>query len=177
VVSETRRRAALAVPPHRTLAVVTRPHEEFYRPLLADMRTRAVVVQPENRGTAPAILYALLRIAAMAPQEHAVAFFPSDHFVSDEGAFMAQVEQAFEACHQRPDLVMLLGIPPDRAEPAYGWIEPGGPVPGLRSASVKQVRGFWEKPPIGEAEPFRVQGWLLNSLAMVGSGATLLALL
>ncbi len=176
LLTETRRRAALAVPPHRTLAVVTRPHEEFYRPLLADMRTRAVVVQPENRGTAPAILYALLRIAAMAPQEHAVAFFPSDHFVSDEGAFMAQVEQAFEACHQRPDLVMLLGIPPDRAEPGYGWIEPGGPVPGLRSASVKQVRGFWEKPSIDEAEQFRVQGWLWNSFVMVGRVATLLAL-
>jgi mannose-1-phosphate guanylyltransferase len=75
LLTETRRRAALVVPPHRTLAVVTRPHEEFYRPLLADMRTPAVVVQPENRGTAPAILYTLLRIACVAPQHHSVAFF------------------------------------------------------------------------------------------------------
>ena len=45
----TRRRVALGISPHRTLVVVTRPHEPFYAPLLADVWTRQLVVQPENR--------------------------------------------------------------------------------------------------------------------------------
>jgi hypothetical protein len=43
--------------PARTLTVVTRSHEPYYR-VLPDVRTSRLVVQPENRGTASAIAYA-----------------------------------------------------------------------------------------------------------------------
>jgi mannose-1-phosphate guanylyltransferase/mannose-1-phosphate guanylyltransferase/mannose-6-phosphate isomerase len=126
LLTETRRRAALAVPAHRTLVVVNRGHERFYTPLLADLRTRLVVAQPENRGTAPAILYALLALAARQAAS-------DTHFVSDDAAFSGQIEEAFVGAARRPDLVTLLGIAPDRAEPGYGWIEPGEPVAGAPS--------------------------------------------
>jgi mannose-1-phosphate guanylyltransferase len=153
LLTETRRRAALTVPAHRTLVVVNRAHERFYTPLLADLRAPGLVAQPENRGTAPAILYALLVLA-----------------------FMRQVEHAFDGCARRPDLMTLLGIAPDRPEPGYGWIEPGEPVVGA-SSGLREVRGFWEKPAAAEAERFRAQGWLWNSFVMVGRVSTLLALL
>src|SRR4029077_531552 len=117
LLTETRRRAALAVPAHRTLVVVNRARERFYAPLLADLRTRLVVAQPENRGTAPAILYALLVLAARQAASDTVVFYPSDHFVSDDAAFSGQIEEAFVGTARRPDLVTLLGIVPDRAEP------------------------------------------------------------
>ncbi len=177
LLTETRRRAALVAPARRTFTVVTHGHEPFYRPLLADMRTSAVVVQPENRGTAPAILYTLLRIAAWGPHDLPVAFLPSDHFISDEAAFMAHVDQAFEGTRQRPDLVALLGVTPDSVESGYGWIEPGPPVAGLRSATLIHVRGFCEKPSDAEAEQLRAQGWLWNSFVVVGRMSTLLALI
>jgi hypothetical protein len=44
LLSDTRRRAALIAPANRTLVVVTKRHECFYRPLLADMREPSVVV-------------------------------------------------------------------------------------------------------------------------------------
>lgn len=177
LLTETRRRAALAVPAHRTLIVVNRAHERFYTPLLADVRTPAVVAQAENRGTAPAILYALLVLAARQAAGDTVAFFPSDHFVSDAPAFMGQVEQAFYGCARRPDLVTLLGIAPDRPEPGYGWIEPGEPIAGTAGFPLRQVRRFWEKPAAGDAERFRAQGWLWNSFVMVGRVSTMLALI
>ena len=118
LLTETRRRAALAVPAHRTLVVVNRAHERFYTPLLADVRTRLVVAQPENRGTAPAILYALLVLAARQAASDTVALYPSDHFVSDDAAFTGQIEEAFAGAARRPDLVTLLGIAPDRRRPA-----------------------------------------------------------
>jgi mannose-1-phosphate guanylyltransferase len=97
--------------------------------------------------------------------------------VSDDAVFMGQVEQAFDGCAGRPDLVTLLGIAPDRAEPGYGWIEPGDPVAGAEASGLREVRGFSEKPAPGDAERFRAQGWLWNSFVMVGRVSTLLALI
>ncbi len=175
LLTATRRRAALAVPAHRTLVVVNRAHERFYTPLLADLPTRLVVAQPENRGTAPAILYALLVLAARQAASDTVVFYPSDHFVSDDVALSGQIDEAMAATARRPDLVTLLGIAPDRAESGYGWIEPGEPVAG--APLHRQVRRFWEKPTMADAERFRAQGWLWNSFVMVGRVSTMLALI
>jgi hypothetical protein len=68
LLEETRTRAALELPRDRTLYVVNRAHEPYYKPILLDEPARNLVVQPSNRGTAPAILYSLLRIAAIDPQ-------------------------------------------------------------------------------------------------------------
>ena len=176
LLGDTRRRTARAVPGRRTLIVVTKSHERYYRPLLTGVPESSVVVQPENRGTGAAILYALLQIAATAPQD-TVAFFPSDHYVSDDEAFMAHVEQAFETTRQRPDLVTLLGITPERVEPGYGWIQAGEPVAGVQPAGLRWVRRFSEKPALSERIRFPGQGWLWNSFVMVGQVSTFLHVL
>ena len=86
LLEQTLRRAARLISPARTLAVLVRDHERFYAPLLADAPSQRLVIQPDNRGTAPAILYGLLRLSAMAA-EGTVAIFPSDHYISDDEAF------------------------------------------------------------------------------------------
>jgi mannose-1-phosphate guanylyltransferase len=100
-----------------------------------------VIVQPENRGTAAAILYGTMRIAGIAPLG-AVAV-PSDHYVFDDSRFMEHVAAAFAAVEERPDLVVLLGVTADSAETQYGWIESGEPIPGT---GLLRVARFWEKP-------------------------------
>ena len=67
LLEETRRRAALELAEDRMLYVVNRVHEPYYSPILADTRVGSLVAQPRNAGTAPAILYSLLRIAAVDP--------------------------------------------------------------------------------------------------------------
>src|SRR6185503_13437858 len=174
LLTETRRRVAQTVPAHRTLVVVNRAHERFYVPLLADMRVPAVMAQPENRGTAAAILYALLVLASRRAAGDTVAFYPSDHFVSDDQSFGEHIEAAFAGARERPDLVTLLGIAADRAETGYGWIEPGDAVAG--APALRRVRRFWEKPTPEDARRFHAQSWLWNSFVMVGRVHTLLAL-
>ena len=178
LLDQTRRRVARAVSPFRTLLVVTRHHERFYAPVAAALPPHCVVAQPENRGTAPAILYALLRVAALAPAA-TVAIFPSDHYISDDGVFMAHVEDGFDAVTARPDLVVLLGITPDRPEVEYGWIEPDVPVAGLGelSGALSSVNRFWEKPSAALAETLRARGSLWNSFVMVGRVGTFLGLI
>ncbi len=172
LIEQTLRRVALKIEPSLTSVVVTRSHERFYAPILGGLPSRNLVVQPQNRGTAPAILYSLLRLAATAPDAQ-VAIFPSDHFVGDEREFMRHVETAFTATALRPELTVLLGIAPRRPESAYGWIEPGVAIP---ETSIFAVRRFWEKPRTGLAEELLYRSCLWNSFVMVGKLSTLLGL-
>lgn len=176
LLEQTRRRVGLLIPPERTRVVVTRTHECFYTPVIADMGSRSVVVQPENRGTAPAILLALLRVAALAPTG-SVAIFPSDHYLSNDRAFMAYVEAGFETVLARPDLLVLLGITPDNAEAEYGWIEQGEWIRGQGPGALYRVHRFWEKPSPAVAEMLFTRGCLWNSFVMVTRVPTLLSLI
>ncbi len=176
LLDQTRRRSALVIPPEQTFPIVTSAHERFYASLLADLPSRRVVVQPENRGTASAILLGLLRIAASAPMAP-VALFPSDHYVSDEDAFALSVDSAFRAVGARPELVILLGITPESPEVDYGWIEPADPILDKGVADVRRVRRFWEKPSPAFARALLTRGCLWNSFVMVSSAPALLSLI
>ncbi len=175
LLEQTWRRLALAVSQDRTVVVVTRTHERFYAHALAELSARNLVVQPENRGTAPAILYSLLRISEIAPHD-VVAILPSDHFVSDDGRFMAHVESAFDAVSVSPELVILLGITPDSAETEYGWIEPSDLILTAGSSSLYRVCRFWEKPPAELAHTLRAAGCLWNSFLIVAGVSALMSL-
>jgi mannose-1-phosphate guanylyltransferase len=171
LLARVRRRVGLAIGPDRTVLVLTRQHEPFYAPLLAGTSPGPLVVQPQNRGTAPAILYALLEIAGVDPLA-TVAILPSDHYVSDDVAFMAHVRAAGDAVERRPELVVLLGIEPDAPEPEYGWIEPGEPLP---LAGLRRVRRFWEKPAPPLARRLMAAGALWSSFVIVARIPALLA--
>jgi mannose-1-phosphate guanylyltransferase len=162
--------------PAQVLVVLTRHHESFYAPLLADVPAARLVVQPESRGTAPAILYGVLRVAEATPLG-TVALFPSDHYVSDDVRFMAHIETAFEAVQARPDLVILLGIQPEGPEVQYGWIEPGDRLLDWPGHPVDRVRRFWEKPALAIAETLLERGCLWNSFVIVARVSALLALI
>lgn len=172
LLERTRRRTALAIDAEATTIVLTGPHEPFYGPLLAGTPRERLVVQPVNRGTAPAILYALHRIQREAPRA-AVAVIPSDHYVSDDDVFMAHVVAGLDAVEQRPERVVVLGIAPEDAEVEYGWIEPGE---RLESGRLRRIRRFWEKPAAGLARSLLAGGCLWNSFVMMGCVPALLAL-
>jgi mannose-1-phosphate guanylyltransferase len=175
LLEQTRRRVALAVPPARTAIVVTRAHQAFYAPLLAGAPSARLVVQPNNVGTAPALLYGLLRVAMTGPAAP-VAVFPSDHHVSDDRTFIEHVDAAFDAVTRRPDLVVLLGIAADAAETEYGWIEPGEPLTVGQPGTLFRVRRFWEKPSLAVAQALLAKECLWNSFVMVASVPTLLGM-
>ena len=176
LLDQTRRRVGLAVPAEQTLVVVTRPHQGFYQPLLETVPPRNILAQPQNRGTAPAILYALLRLANAAPKAP-VAIFPFDHYVSNDRHLMAHVEAAFQVVAARPETVVLLGIAPGGPETGYGWIEPADPITAEEPGTVSRVRRFWEKPSPEQTRRLYAQGCLWNSFVMVGSVAAFLELI
>lgn len=173
LLDKTRERSALKIAAENTHFSLTLKHTRYYERPLWNVPERQMTVQPENRGTAPAILYSLMRLAKQAP-DATVAFFPSDHYFSDNEAFMGYVDTAFDAVEISPESVVLLGIEPEKAETSYGWIEPAASLFGREPKSVSRVARFWEKPTAGVAKRLMKTGCLWNSFVMVGRVETFL---
>ena len=167
LLDETRSRIARRIDPANTFFSLTQKHEQFFRAPLWNVAAKNLIVQPENKGTAPAILYSLMRVAAHSP-EAVVAFFPSDHYFSNDEAFMEHVDSAYTAAELNSDSIVLLGIEPEKPETSYGWIEPAESLFGGLSRSVSRVNRFWEKPTSGVAKRLMADGCLWNSFVMVG---------
>jgi mannose-1-phosphate guanylyltransferase len=167
LLDQTRRRVALSIDASRTLVVVTEKHRRFYEPLANELSSGLLVEQPVNKGTAPAILYALLRVATKSPNA-IVALFPSDHFFAGDEEFMSHVDVAIDAVKVQPEAVVLLGITPTAPETEYGWIEPQPSILAGVERSITRVRKFWEKPGSHLASSLMKHGCLWNSFVMVG---------
>src|SRR5580693_5952471 len=170
LLEQTMRRVSILVPPAQTLTVLNRAHREFYSPILNGTAASNLFVQPENRGTAPAILCALLRLVE-AGRTGPVAIFPSDHYVSDDSAFMFHVATAVRAVNRSPQLTVLLGIAPDGPETEYGWIEPGSPLalPEAGSGKISRIRRFMEKPSPEVARELYERNYLWNSFVLIAN--------
>ena len=175
LLDRTRRRADLFTRGDQHVVVVSREHEPYYSGLITQLAPDRLVVQPRNAGTAPGILYPMLRIRELAGNVP-VAIFPSDHYVSDDGAFVTAVTHAATVAGARPDLIVLLGVEATAPETEYGWIETESIPLALPGEPAFSIRRFSEKPSLRLAERLFARGALWNSFVMVGWVDTFLAL-
>lgn len=86
----------------------------------SEVQPATILIEPEGRNTAPAILASALVLAEKAPQG-LMLVSPSDHVIPDAEAFRAAVVTAAPRA-MSGDLVTF-GITPTRAETGYGWLE------------------------------------------------------
>jgi mannose-1-phosphate guanylyltransferase len=175
---DTRARVCRNVEPWRTVYVVTRHHERFYRTELTDVPRAHVIEQPLNRGTAPAILYALRRVSLLG-QDPVIGFFPADHYYRDAEGLRRAVEAAYAVAHALPERIVLLGARADRPETDYGWIEPGQRLefwraPAVARMTVRRVARFFEKPSGKQAADLFRKRCLWNTFVLVGKARAFL---
>lgn len=105
----------------------------------------AVLIEPEGRNTAPAVLAAALHVAATDPDALMVVA-PSDHAIADPAAFRGTVLQGVAAA--KAGRIVTFGIAPTQAETGYGWLELGtGGMDG-----VVPLKRFVEKPDAARAQ-------------------------
>lgn len=154
------------VPRDRTLVIVNHDHLEVARDQLRTLPPRSVLVQPRNCDTGPGLLYSLLHLARRS-SDSTIAVFPSDHYVGDDHGFVGHVQRATRIVQQLPQKIVLLGIPPDRCEPGYGYVEPGEPLHSTVAVGAFHVAGFQEKPTASRARAILARGGLWNSFVMV----------
>ncbi|WP_298258151.1 mannose-1-phosphate guanylyltransferase/mannose-6-phosphate isomerase [uncultured Litoreibacter sp.] len=95
-----------------------------------------VLIEPEGRNTAPAVLAASLEISKTDP-DAVILVAPSDHVIPDTKAFQSAVEAGMDAVKE--GRLVMFGISPDKPETGYGYLElsalpetEDGPQPLLR---------------------------------------------
>ena len=117
----------------------------------------AILIEPQGRNTAPAILAAVLHVFATDP-DGLVLIAPSDHVVPDAAAFRAAVAAAIPAA--KAGRIVTFGITPTRAETGYGWLElvTGS---GAGATATIALRRFVEKPDAALAQQMLNAGHFL----------------
>jgi mannose-1-phosphate guanylyltransferase/mannose-6-phosphate isomerase len=120
----------------------------------SEIAPRAVLIEPEGRNTAPAVLAAALVLAEQDPRA-LVLVAPSDHVISDAAAFRAAVQAAAPRA-QAGDLITF-GITPDRPETGYGYLELAEGADAT-ATTPQSLESFVEKPDVARATEMLTSG-------------------
>ncbi|MGE5377419.1 MAG: mannose-1-phosphate guanylyltransferase, partial [Bacteroidota bacterium] len=113
------------------------------------------ILEPEGRGTAPAIGLAALHVQRRDPQA-ILAILTADHFISDTEQFCRALTLA-EKLADRGNLVTL-GIRPASASTGFGYIEHGSALGESAGFHFHTVKAFTEKPQLDEARKMAASG-------------------
>lgn len=176
LLGHTRERLRPVFDHDRMLFIVTKDHDRFYRNELVDVDRANVLEQPANRGTAVALIAALLQLLQFKP-DAIVGIFPSDHYYANNEAFGMTVKSAISVSKTHYDSIVLIGAKPQWPEIEYGWIEPGDSVANRYQATIFGVQRFCEKPPLLEARELMRKGGLWNTFVAIGRAGAFLNVL
>lgn len=114
----------------------------------------AVLIEPEGRNTAPAILAAALYLEQTSP-DALMLIAPSDHVIPDPDAFRNAVDKGAEAA--RNGQIITFGITPTHGETGYGYLE----LSKVPSDCTIALKRFVEKPSAARAEEMVASGMYL----------------
>jgi mannose-1-phosphate guanylyltransferase len=135
---------------------------------LKTLRKKQIIAEPAGRNTAPAIGLAAFMLEHRDPSA-VIGLFPSDHVIASEKRFRADIQQGVQIAASGANIVVI-GIPPTRAETGYGYIEVGSKAKN----GALQVRRFTEKPDAATAAQFVEAGnFYWNSGMFLWSARTL----
>ncbi len=152
LIQETIHRLQGEVMPSNYLIVTTRGQSDIVKwqliEMLEDVKS---VIEPEGRNTAAAIALAAFKLRKDNP-DALMLVLPSDHFISDDGAFRATVRKAVAEAEK--GRVVTFGMEPTRPETGYGYINVGRRL----SAGVFRVAEFVEKPSLSKARAYIRKG-------------------
>jgi len=123
---------------------------------LPEVPREHILSEPVARNTAPACALAAFLLEKTEP-ETVIGIFPSDHVVKNRVRF-AEVIRAGVALAASGDKIVVLGVPPTRAETGYGYIELGARAETSQGVAVRRVKRFTEKPHAALAEQFVALG-------------------
>ncbi len=135
------RRARSVAMASQVAAVVAAQHRRWWSYAAAGCNEAHIFVQPQNRGTANGILFALLKLEQLSPNA-TVTLLPADHYYRDERALTRALRAAVNLSRRTPEESYLLGADPESPDPELGYILPASRVRGVPAG----IAGFKEKP-------------------------------
>lgn len=152
LIQKTFSRLSKLVPAENILVLTNEKYNDIVLAQLPQIKPAQVLLEPAMRNTAPCILYASLKIKKQNP-DAVMVVAPSDHWIEDEHAFAANLQQCFDYCAGH-DALLTLGIKPTFPNTGFGYIE----FDKADGNSIKKVSQFREKPDYETAKSFLESG-------------------
>lgn len=160
LIVDTVDRARSLVPDARIRILAGAHLAEPFREALPELPEESYLVEPAARGTCPVLAWAAWELARLDPEAVLVSLH-SDHLIRPLEGFKETVRAAVEVARTQ-DLLVTVGVEPDRVETGYGHIQPGEPVKA-GSLDAFRVQQFHEKPDAETARRYMDEGYLWNT--------------
>ena len=146
------------IPPERILVLTTEALRHAVHSAVPRVPAENIIVEPRPVGTAGALAWAAREIERRAGGDAVMISVHSDWAIGDENAYRETLLAAERVATIEGALVTV-GVVPTRADPGFGYIQPG---PQTESGALA-VRRFVEKPTRERAEWMLHEGYLWNS--------------
>src|ERR1700735_1786055 len=160
MIQQTVERLAPVVDPAEMWVITNDLLDDLIAEQLPEVPREHILSEPAARNTAPACALAAFLLEKTSP-ETVIGIFPSDHVVKNKARF-AEVIRAGIALAASGEKIVVLGVPPTRAETGYGYIELGMTINPAEmpfaGVAVRRVKRFTEKPNSALAEQFVASG-------------------
>ncbi len=168
LIVDTVERAIHLAGPERTLIVTGDRLVEPFRDVLPELTSDSFLVEPEPRGTGPALAWAAHEIARREPEAVMVSLH-ADHVIEPLADFLDTLQRGVAAAGG--ERLFCLGIVPSRPETGYGYVRLGDEIePGVYEAAE-----FVEKPSLEKARAYLDSGgYMWNSGIFVWRAVDLL---
>ena len=129
-----------------------------------------IIIEPEGKNTAPAILAAAL-VAQKSDNDAMLLAMPADHHIPDAVSFAETIAEGLAVANNGG--VVTFGVKPSRVETGYGYIE----AVIDEGKTCRPVRGFHEKPNHSRAQEMVASGlYSWNTGIFLFKAATILGL-
>lgn len=121
---------------------------------IPDLSLSNIINEPSRNNTAPSVAYTSLKIHNINPNA-IIVMAPSDHLILKEIEFINIINKSLDFAAEN-DAIITLGIPPDRPDTGYGYIEFNNDI-NHKDGNIYKVKSFKEKPDLTTAEIYLAQ--------------------
>lgn len=143
------RRLETLFSPERILVVTNSLHADELRNQTPELLEKNFLLEPQPRGTAPAIGLAAAFLHKHDPRA-VMAVLTADHYIGNEEEFRKHLLAARELADK--DHLVTLGIDPTYPATQYGYIQMGESLGEVGGYPAYKVQRFKEKPDAAEAQ-------------------------
>jgi mannose-1-phosphate guanylyltransferase len=151
-------RLAEIAPPDRTLILTNASLVPAISAAAPAIPANNIIAEPKPAGTAAALTWAAREIELRSGSDATMICVHADWAIADDAGFRRALVAAERVALEESALVTV-GIVPTRADPGFGYIQPGNPS----DSGAREVVRFVEKPERARAEWMLHEGYLWNS--------------
>jgi mannose-1-phosphate guanylyltransferase len=135
--------------PDQILAVTRSEHVTVLQAQTPELPISNFIVEPEGRGTAPAIGLAAIHLRKKDPQA-VMAVLTADHFIAKKDEFNRALTAAKKLAEA--GFLVTMGITPSSPSTGFGYIDQGKALQQVDGLSTYRVEKFTEKPDLDTAK-------------------------